>query len=106
MDGVSLEPGQAVSVEDQSGSEPEPALTLPLVLVELIAKDQELRPKTATLWTILGTAQVQLNNIFLEMMMRWKDSNVVNLVIRRLSIGIHRVKVLIDARRFAHFNGK
>ena len=59
---MSLGTGQSASVEDQSRLEPEPALTLSLFLVELIAKDQALRLKTATLKTILRTARVKLKN--------------------------------------------
>ena len=56
--------GQNASVEDQSRLEPEPALTLPLIMVELIAEDQALRQKTATLGTILRTSRVTLKYIY------------------------------------------
>ena len=62
VDGASSGTGQSASVEEQSRLEPGPALTLSLILVELIAKDQALRHETATLKTILRTAQVKLKN--------------------------------------------
>ena len=57
-----MEAGQTASAGEQSGLKPESALTLLLLIVELIVKDKALRLKNAISRT---TAQVKRNNMSL-----------------------------------------